>query len=450
VVNINTHYVKGSFKSLLYAALLGVIVNPSAFAYEVIDLGANVEPRALNNAGVVVGSSDTDQYPAKAFSWSAGMLELIEGGISANAVNDSGQIAGSTIDGAFVLDSNFRDWSDYGAFGINQWGAVAGYKVGTNPHQPRSLPYNPAIYDGNKWDVFDIARLYPRGTRQGVYADRFILNGINSGGYSVGYKYRYGLAGSSAILIDPKVNVNDATDVVYLPTPAGGRAADINDNNMVVGTTGSSSRTTPVTYSQAFLYGYDTDSLTILPVLAGGLRSAASDVNELNQVVGNSESTAGNRAVTWDESGAITDLNNMITAHGWVLTSATAINDYGDVAGTGTLHGVAHGFLLTNDTIPEPPPAQNLPPVAVISADVVSGKAPLKVNFDGSASSDPDGVLESSYSWDIDGSTVATGPDLQHTFNKSGTYWVTLTITDDQDQSASDSISIRVRKGKRK
>ena len=448
-MNIQTRNVNGVFKSLLSAALLGVFANSSALAYEVIDLGANVGPKAINNAGVVVGSSNTDQYPATAFRWSAGVLELIDGGTSANAVNDAGQVAGSTIDGAFVLDGSYRDWSDFGAFGINQWGAVAGYSVGKNPYQPRSLPYNPAIYNGTKWDVFDIAKLYPRGTRQGVYADRFILNGINSAGYSVGYKYRYGLAGSSAILIDPNVNVNDASDVVYLPTPAGGRAVDINDNNRITGTTGSNSRTIPVTYSQAFLYAYDTDNLVILPVLEGGLRSSASDVNELNQVVGSSESAAGNRAVLWDESGAITDLNHLISAGGWVLTSATAINNYGDIIGSGMLNGVAHGFLLTNGTIPEPPPTQNLAPVAAAGADVYSGKAPLAVTFDASGSYDPEGDMLD-YFWDIDGNSVATGSELQHVFNTPGTYWVTLTVTDSQGLSASDSVSIRVRKGKHK
>ena len=438
----------GIFRSPLCAAFLGVLASFPAFAYEVIDLGINVAPRAINNAGVVVGSSNTEQYPATAFRWSGGVLELIDGGTSANAINDSGQVAGSTIDGAFVVDGNYRDWSDFGAFGINQAGAVAGYSVGKNPYQPRSLPYNPAIFNGSKWDVFDIAKLYPRGTRQGVYADRFILNGINSAGYTVGYKYRYGLSGSSAILIDPNVNLNDASDVNYLPTPAGGRAVDINDNNMVTGTTGSSSRTVPVTYSQAFLYGYDTDNLTILPLLEGGLRSSASDVNELNQVVGSSQSTAGDRAVIWDESGAITDLNSMVSASGWVFTSAAAINDYGDIAGSGTLNGVTHGFLLTTGTIPPPPPSQNLAPVAVLSADVYSGRAPLLVTFDGSASTDPENeTLE--YTWDINGNSVVTGPVLQYVFNQADAYQVTLTVTDSQGLSSSDSISIRVRKSKR-
>ena len=73
-MNIHTRNVNRVFKSLLSAAFLGVIANSSALAYEVIDLGANVGPIAINNARVVVGSSNTDQYPATVFRWSAGVL----------------------------------------------------------------------------------------------------------------------------------------------------------------------------------------------------------------------------------------------------------------------------------------------------------------------------------------------------------------------------------------
>ncbi|MGB5583723.1 MAG: DUF3466 family protein [Gammaproteobacteria bacterium] len=341
-------------KIIVCATFLGVVHSP-AFAYELIDLGANVEPKATNNAGVVVGSSNTDQYPATAFRWSsASGFELING-TSANAVNDSGQIAGSTITGAFFLDgNNYLDWSDYSAFGINESGAVAGYEVGTNPYRPTSLPYNPGIYDGNQWNVPDIADLYRRGSREGVYADRFILNGINASGYSVGYEYRYGVTGSSAILIDPNVPVNDKADVTHLSIPAGGKAVDINNSNMIVGTTGNNSRTTPVTYSQAYLLDYNSNSLAILPLLEGGLRSNAYDINEYNQVVGTSETIVGttraNHAFLWTSAdGTTIDLNKWAT-NGWTLTTATAINDNGDIIGTGTFNGVAHGFLLTNGT----------------------------------------------------------------------------------------------------
>jgi probable HAF family extracellular repeat protein len=352
-------------KSTLISITLLLVINTSVLAYELIDLGANVEPKAINNLGVIVGSSNTNQFPATAFRWSSNNgYELIDG-TSANAVNDNGMIAGSTITGAFTLDGNsYRNWKDYGALGINQWGVVAGYNVGENPVQPVSLPYNPALLDSKKWNIFDIAGIYPRGTQEGVYADRYILNSINTGGYTVGYKYRYGLAGSAAILIDPEVTINDKTDVTYLALPVGGRAADINDNNMIVGTTGSSSNTVTVTYSRAYILDYNMNHLTVLPVLDGGLRSNAYDINVYNQVVGSSEiqvdSSITNHAFLWNYAdGVNVDLNDWAT-NGWTLISATAINDNGDIVGTGTFNGIAHGFLLTftlpNEPVPAPTP----------------------------------------------------------------------------------------------
>ncbi|HBE92732.1 MAG TPA: hypothetical protein DDW55_09460 [Gammaproteobacteria bacterium] len=466
MMNRNIRYANGFFKSLLPVALLGVIASAPAMAYELIDLGANVEPKAINNLGVVVGSSNMDQYPATAFSWSSDSgFTLIGGGISANAVNDIGQIAGTTVDGAFIDN---REWSDYGAFGINQPGEVAGYKVGKNPYQPRSLPYNPAIFDGNKWNVFEIAQLYPRGTREGVYADRFILNGINAGGYAVGYKYRYGLAGTAAILIDTNKPVNSASDVVYLST-YGGSAVDINNNNMIVGT---SSSTSTGAYSHAFLYDYNGNVLFDLGTLpindtVSGLTSSAYDINDSNQVVGSSRQIETNtslndpakyHAFLWEPAadgslgaGTMTDLNDLVLLPtDWsLLTRATAINENGDIAGVGLVNGIEHGFVLSNGTISGPPPVENQPPVAVASADITSGKAPLLVTFNSSDSSDPDGIIVG-YSWDVNGNPIAEGSDLQHTFTETGAYLVTLTVTDDGGSTASDSITITVRKGKRK
>jgi hypothetical protein len=41
------------------------------------------------------------------------------------------------------------------------------------------------------------------------------------------------------------------------------------------------------------------------------------------------------------------DLNNLIPAGtGWVLQEGAAINDTGQIAGYGTLHGQTHAFLL--------------------------------------------------------------------------------------------------------
>ena len=469
MMNKHICYARRFFKSLLPVVLLGVMINSPALAYQLIDLGAQVEPKAINNDGVVVGASNTDLYPTTAFRWtSAEGLVLINGGTSANAVNDAGQIAGSTTDGAFIDN---RDWSGYGAFGINQAGKVAGYEVGTNRLQPRSLPYNPAIFNGNKWDVYDIAQLYPRGTREDVYADRFILNGINTEGYTVGYKYRYGLAGSAAILIDPNVTVNDLTDVVYLPT-YGGRAVDINDSNMIVGT---SSSTSTGAYPHAFLYDYNASTLFDLGTLpidnttVSGLTSAAYDINESNQVVGSSRQIETNtslndpakyHAFLWEPvlaedgslvTGTMIDLNDLVTlpADWTLLTRATAINDNGDITGVGLVNGVEHGFILTNGTISGPPPVDNQAPVAAASADPVSGKAPLPVQFYSTGSYDPEGE-NLVYSWNFMDGSFSAEADPLHTFAEPGTYLVTLTVTDDLGAQASSVVTITVRKGKRK
>jgi PKD repeat protein len=86
----------------------------------------------------------------------------------------------------------------------------------------------------------------------------------------------------------------------------------------------------------------------------------------------------------------------------------------------------------------------------VASADVTSGKAPLIVTFNLSASDDPDGTI-TGYSWEfMDGSFFSAEANPSHTFTSAGTYSVILTVTDNLGMTASDIITITVRKGKRK
>ena len=75
----------------------------------------------------------------------------------------------------------------------------------------------------------------------------------------------------------------------------------------------------------------------------------------------------------------------------------------------------------------------NSPPTAAISANKTSGPLPLAVNFDGSASTDPDpGDSITAYNWTFgDGATAQTGtPTTSHTYTVAGTYTASLTVTD--------------------
>jgi probable HAF family extracellular repeat protein len=85
-----------------------------------------------------------------------------------------------------------------------------------------------------------------------------------------------------------------------------------------------------------------------LGVLPGGTWSSAFAINASATVVGNGNCTSsGAHAFVWTARSGIQDLNALIPANsGWVLQSALAINDAGEIVGVGTVNGNQHGFLL--------------------------------------------------------------------------------------------------------
>jgi len=439
-------------KSAVLALLVGPVATlaASAEAYQLVDLGIDVSPTDINNLGTIVGSRKTDTGTI-AFRWLPGGLpEDIPGTTLANAVNEANQVTGNTLSGAFLFDGSFRDWDGYGSYGINRAGQISGNKQLNNPYRPAPLPLDPAIYTPNKWDNLGIATVYSRGTRQGVYADLYVLDDINDAGFAVGSRRRYGLTGSSSILTTPAFDA-----VTYLPIPYGGYATAINSQNKIVGATGTSS--TAGQYSHAYLYDYNTGILTDLETLNGGLTSSAADINESNQVVGTSwlvtqltslYDPTQYHAFLW-QNGAMTDLNTLIAPDsGWILTAATAINDNGDIVGSGLLDGQVHGFLLTTGEAPPPPAAQE--PIAMASADVTAGKVPLTVNFSSAGSYDPDGSI-ASYSWDFgDGSVAVNAANPSHDYTAPGTYIAVLTVTDGQGLTATAQVEITARKSQGK
>jgi len=439
-------------RAILLALLVGPFVTlpASAEPWQLFDLGIDVSPTDINNRGTIVGSRKTASGSV-AFRWLSGdQAEDIPRATVAHAVNEADQVTGNTLSGAFLFDGSLREWDGYGGYGINETGQLSGNKELNNPYRATPLPLDPAIYTPNKWDNLGIATVYPRGTRQGVYGDLYVLDDINDAGFAVGSRRRYGLVGSSSILTTPAFAA-----VSYLPIPYGGRAAAINSQNMIVGATGSNS--SAGAFSHAYLYDYNTDSLLDLGTLNDGLTSSASDINEFNQVVGTSwlvtqltslSDPTQYHAFLW-ENGAMTDLNTLIPADsGWILTAATAINDEGGIIGTGLLDGQVHGFLLTTNQAPPPPPAA--PPVAMASADVTAGKVPLTVNFSSAGSHDPDGAI-AGYAWDFgDGSAVASETHPSHDYTEPGSYIAVLTVTDEQGLTATAQVEIRARKSKGK
>ncbi|MFN8442683.1 MAG: PQQ-dependent sugar dehydrogenase [Caldilineaceae bacterium] len=90
----------------------------------------------------------------------------------------------------------------------------------------------------------------------------------------------------------------------------------------------------------------------------------------------------------------------------------------------------------------------NRAPTARIQANPTTGPAPLTVDFDASASSDPDGDTLT-YSWDFgDGATSANNSSstIQHTYSDTGSYQASVTVKD-SNNAVSDPAPIMIEVG---
>jgi probable HAF family extracellular repeat protein len=116
----------------------------------------------------------------------------------------------------------------------------------------------------------------------------------------------------------------------------------INDARQIVGWSGGP--------DGAFGFRWEKGKFKNLGILRGGSTSRAQGINNHGEIVGSADWNATNALDThavlyrfdkWE------DLNRMIPADsGWELNVAQAINDEGEIAGTGTINGASHAFLL--------------------------------------------------------------------------------------------------------
>ena len=103
-------------------------------------------------------------------------------------------------------------------------------------------------------------------------------------------------------------------------------------------------------------------------------------------------------------------------------------------------NGATNSSIVTIEVI------ANQSPIADAGSDQTSVVG-ATVSFDGSNSYDldPEGYIVS-YNWDFgDGSEIASGASVTHTYNSSGTYTVALTVTDGGGETATDTVIITVK-----
>lgn len=109
-----------------------------------------------------------------------------------------------------------------------------------------------------------------------------------------------------------------------------------------------------------------------------------------------------------------------------------------DVSG----EGLSYNPSITQIDISTDAPV-NQKPIADATSSLISGVAPLTVNFDAYGSYDPDGGIES-YEWSFSDGTSGYDPEVSKCFELPGTYTVELIVTDDQWATDTDILEITV------
>lgn len=130
----------------------------------------------------------------------------------------------------------------------------------------------------------------------------------------------------------------------------------------------------------------------------------------------------------------------------WPLSCTVLIDDLPMAFTIAAVDASGHEGPLSEPYTLVPPAATtsgNYIPTAVVKTNLAAGLAPLTVGFDGSGSSDIDGLIKS-YSWSFGDGGTGSGQFIDYSYLTPGSYTATLKVTDDGGATATASVPIVV------
>lgn len=326
---------------------------PRYIAVPVGPPGASVSD--IDNSGTVVGRWYDAQAGAWRGYWDDGSVHTLPvDGVAAIAEN--GWISGTTAGLPYryqLPDGPLEMLPTLGGAGSEALAvSSAGHVVGKSD-SAYPAPDHAFLDDG--LTLQDLGILGPLDIAP-FYSKAF---DVNSSGLVVGESLVGSLADAWAVpfYVDSQT-AGVMTKIVGGLAYISGSAWGVNEVGHIVGWTS----TNDDTWGRGFLY--DGVTMTSLGVIPGKAHTIATDINLSDQIVGYAFgewvntgccgaiwSNGNYSAFVWTE-GQIEGLNTLIHAgDGWFLRQALAINDVGQVIGSGSLHGSSQGFRL--DPVPE-------------------------------------------------------------------------------------------------
>jgi probable HAF family extracellular repeat protein len=416
-----------------------------AQSYNITDLASNSwsysEAHALNGVGLVAGEfASTNFFNVLAFLYENGAItELghLTGAPYAVAygINDISKVVGESDTAntthAFLYSNGTM--TDLGTLGANNTSGYSSAHAINRAEQvvgESSVSFSQVgtihavLYSGNsKTDL---------GALGGDYSNANAINNSNV------------IVGETDVVLAGVTNVHafvySSGSMSDLGTLGGGysSAKGVNDSGTIVGE--SEAVTGGATNLHAF--AYRNGAMSDLGAF-GGSASSASAINSAGQIVGYATDT-NEVSNAFLYNGAMVNLNDFIPpGSGWTnLSSADAINDQGQIAGSGFLaDGSFHGYLLTlasglSVTITNPPPNATF-------------QAPATVAI-GASVSDLGGAI-TNVQFLVNGSVIANTASTPYSATANnlgaGSYTLTAVALDNAGLAATNNIAITVTNG---
>jgi probable HAF family extracellular repeat protein len=305
--------------------------------YSILDLGSLGGPASgafgINAGGLTVGVAATAQANFHAFRWDGSMHDLPPLFGDTQSVAFAIDALGNPVGMSYVM-------GELAPHAVRWQGSVPSF---IDSFAPRSVGdtgvivgYSSTTITGRGWvDRACVLRNATLSILPGLGGSNSYANDVDASGRIVGTSFQTDDMTRRACLW-----LNDQPLDLGTLGGASSQAYAINNAGQVVGLSNTSTG-----QAHAFLFVVNSSGQVItrtdLGELGGG-HSVAYALNDRGEAVG----TSNSQAFYW-YNGQLVDLSMRIPAGtGWTLSSASAISDNGQIAGTGFVLGQPHAFLL--------------------------------------------------------------------------------------------------------